>query len=220
MRRWLGLSFAFLAGAPLLGVLLFVTFQPVKVLPRLQLAPGFVLVDQDGAPVTSDSLRGALTLYSFSYARCGGACESPAPLLGELQAALAQEDLGVPVRLVTVTVDPEHDTPAVLRAYGQQVGADFTRWSFLTGPAPAVAALVTGGFDVFAKPQTDGTLILDTRLWLVDGWGIKRAEYSSYWPAPARVLRDLRLVAAEARNSAGWAKYAYDAAHFFGCYSE
>ena len=220
MRRFLLVSLAVVIGLPLLGVIIFVTFQPVKVLPRLQLAPGFSLLDQAGAPVTSESLRGTLTLYSFSYAHCLGECESPAPLLRELQTALAEEDLGVPIRLVTITVDPERDTPAALRAYGQQAGADFTRWSFLTGSAKAVATVVSGGFDVFARPQTDGSFLLDKRLWLVDGWGIKRAEYASYWPTPARVLRDLRLVAAEARNSTGWAKYAYDAAHFFGCYSE
>lgn len=220
MRRIVSLSLAVLLGVPALVLIVFVTFQPLKVLPRLAPAPGFALTDQDGQPVTSDSLRGAITLFSFTYAHCQAPCESPVPLLRELQSQLAQEDLGVPVHLVTISVDPARDTPAALRAFGQQAGADFTRWRFATESSPLAAARVLDSFDVFAKARADGTFDLDTRLWLTDGWGIRRVEYSTYLPSPARVLRDVRLVAAEARNSRGWAHYVYEAAHLLGCYSQ
>jgi protein SCO1/2 len=208
-------------GLPLLALAFFVIFQPIKVLPRLQLAPGFSLTDQDGRPLTSEALRGQIVLYSFTYTGCQAPCESPRGLLRELQAELGNGDLaGAPVRLVTVTIDPERDTPAVLRRFGEQAGADFARWTFATGDPGRVRPLVIDGFDVFFGPRLNGDFDLDTRLWLVDGWGLMRAEYAMYLPPAPRVLRDLRLVAAEARNSQGLARYAYEAAHLFGCYSQ
>ena len=56
-----------------LAVIAFATFQPIKVLPRIRLAPGFVLVDQHGDTFTSEDLRGSVTLYTFTY----GGCEAP-----------------------------------------------------------------------------------------------------------------------------------------------
>lgn len=221
MRRTLTYSLAGLLGLPLIGVFLFATLQPIKVLPRLRLAPGFALTDQDGRTVSSDDLRGKITLYTFTYTRCMDPCQDPTALLREVQAALAEPDLrDAPIQLVTITVDSERDTPAALRAFGEAVGADFARWTFLTGDEVRLRQAVMGGFDVLYRPLPDGSLDLDTRLWLADGWGILRAEYAQYLPTTARLLRDLRLVAAETRNSEGLAKYAYEAAHLFGCYSE
>lgn len=218
MRRWLLITLTTLVGAPALGLLFFVTFQPIKVLPRMQVAPGFVFTDQAGQTLTSEDLRGVIVLYAFSYTRCAADC--PAGLLAEVQTQLAQDDPGVPVRLVWVSVDPERDTPAALAAYGRQAGADFTRWALVTGEAGRLRSVVLNGFDVAYQPRADGAFTLDTRLWLVDGWGLKRAEYAMYLPAAARVMRDIRLVAAEARGSDGVARYAYEAAHLFGCYSQ
>lgn len=219
MRRHLATGLAILLGVPALGILAFAVFQPIKVLPRLQLAPGFALIDQDGQPLTSESLRGGITLFSFANAGCPSGCDSPIPLLQQVQAQLAVEDLGVPVRLVTIAVDPGGDAPEALRALGLEAGANFAAWRFAAGRSTRETARVLTGFDVYSRETADGGLELDRRLWLADGWGVQRAEYSSYWPSAARVLRDIRLVAAEARSSQGWERYAYEAAHLFGCYS-
>ncbi|HFQ95179.1 MAG TPA: hypothetical protein ENK30_01275, partial [Anaerolineae bacterium] len=48
----------------------FVIFQPIKVLPRVRLAPGYILTDQDGNQVNNEQFRGKLTLYNFTYTRC------------------------------------------------------------------------------------------------------------------------------------------------------
>lgn len=218
-RKW-ALIAGVLFGLPLLAVLSFVIFQPVKVLPRMQLAPGYALTDQDGRTITSEDARGAITLYSFTYAQCGEECPPAIPRLRELQQALAERpEGGVPVRLVTVTVDPERDTPEALRAFGQRAGADFSRWSFVTGDGARLRQTVGSGFGLFYAPQSNGTIEFDQRMVLVDGWGLVRAEYPSHVPPLERLLRDIRLITDEVQNSQGMAKYVYEAAHLFACYA-
>lgn len=220
MTRRLVYLLAGTAGLPLLALLAFVIFQPIKVLPRMALAPGFALTDQDGEPLTSEDLRGAITLYSFTYTHCVDPCPPTAELMRDVQTDLVGMDLdGVPVRLVTVTIDPERDTPEALHAFGERLGADFSRWTFATGDDARLRQVVGNGFDVFYTRRADGSFEFDTRLWLVDGAGLIRAEYSTYLPSKARLLRDIRLVADEARNSQGWARYAYETAHLFACYA-
>lgn len=206
-------------GAPLLALLAFVTLQPIKVLPRIMLAPGFTLIDQDGATFASEDLRGQIALYSITYSGCLAPCPPSTELMRSVQSELAALDLKVPVKLVTVSVDAERDTPEALRAFGRRLGADFSRWSFLTGDEDTVRRVVGGLFGMYYNRQPDGAFTLDTRMWLVDGWGIVRAEYSTRLPGLSRVMRDIRLVADEAANSVGVARYAYEAAHLFGCYS-
>lgn len=202
------------------GTLAFAILQPVKVLPRISLAPGLALTDQDSQTLTSEALRGEIVLYSFTYTRCGERCAAQTSVLRALQQQLANLDTGaVPVRLVTISFDAAHDTPAVLRGFATDVGADLRQWQFATGEAAALKRAVGGGFQVYYAPAADGAFEFDPALVLVDGWGIIRAEYRTAAPALDRLVRDIRLVAEEARNSSGVGRYAYEAAHLFLCYA-
>lgn len=219
MNRNITYFFSGLVGIPLLAVVLFVTLQPIKVLPRLRLSPGYALLGPAGQPFTSENARGHITLYHFAYSRCGEACQPAFNVLSAVQAQVQAADLGVPVRLVTISLDAARDTPATLTAWGASQGADPARWTFVTASDPAQARRVVGnGFGVFFREAAPGQFEFSQRLYLVDGAGLLRAEYTGFTPTPDRLMRDIRLVAEEARNSAGLGWYAYEAAHLFGCY--
>lgn len=212
--------FSGFVGVPLLGIFLFVTFQPIKVLPRMRLAPGFAVQTQGNKTLNSEHLRGHITLYHFAYSRCGAACQDAFNVLNAVQAQLQATDVGVPVRLVTLSLDAAHDTPGVLTTWGAQHAADPAQWLFATANTPEDARRVVGqGFGVFFRETAPGQFEFSQRMYLVDGTGLTRAEYTSFVPTPDRLMRDIRLVAEEARNSEGLGWYAYEAAHLFGCYA-
>ena len=217
--RWEWLAVAVVA-VVLLGVAAFATFQPIKVLPRIRLAPGFLLTDQAGQRLTNEDLRGKIVLYNFSYADCGAQCEPLNATLRSVQDQLAQAaGEGAPVELVTISFDPERDTPEALHAYAQAAGADPSRWRFATGDPARMKNIIGGGFEAFYEPDDQGGFKFSPAFALVDGWGIIRAEYRNEVPTPERVLKHIEVIQEEARNSKGVAKMGYEAAHLFLCYA-
>jgi protein SCO1/2 len=103
--------------------------------------PSFTLLDQDGDRVTEADLRGRETILTFIFTRCP--VPEFCPRIGRnfqsLQAELGPTSAGP--RLLSISIDPGHDTPAVLRAYGESLGADFGRWRFATGTEEQVSML-------------------------------------------------------------------------------
>jgi len=222
LRRWQGFLLAILAlwfGA----LLLFVIVQPIKVLPRIRLAPGFALRTADGSLLTSESLRGRFVLYSFTYAGCQAhTCPDTDAIMGTVQARLPAGRIGeVPLSLVTIVLDPENATPPALRAYADRVGADPAVWHFVTGDPTTLKTVVGAGFEVFYEPQADGSYALSPAMFLVDGWGVIRAVYRPviHPPAADRILQHLQVLEREVRNSRGVARLGYEAAHLFLCYA-
>ncbi len=208
-----------LAALPIIAVVAFATLRPIQVLPRITLAPGFALTDQNNARLTNEDLRGRITLYNFTYANCAAPCPQTSQVMRAVQAQLTLSDTAeIPISLVTISFDPGRDTPEKLRAYANQVGADAKVWRIATGDATRLKYALGGGFNLFYESKADGTFEFDPMFVLVDGWGIIRSYYKTATPTTERLLRDIRLVVQEARNSEGAAKYAYEAAHLFLCY--
>ncbi len=105
--------------------------------------PDFGLVERSGRRVTLADLRGWIWLANFIYTECTDTC----PLQSLQVQSLAAEFAASPdVRFVSITVDPDHDTPAVLAAYARRYQADRERWLFLTGSKQAIYALAKDGF--------------------------------------------------------------------------
>lgn len=105
--------------------------------------PDFSLIDQGRRPVTLADLRGKVWIANFIYTYCTDTCPLQSARLSKLQDDFAGErDL----RLVSITVDPERDTPKVLTEYAARYGADPERWLFLTGEKQAIYALAQQGF--------------------------------------------------------------------------
>ncbi len=162
--------------------------------------PAFTLVSERGEPVALADLRGRPLVISVLYSTCSGPCPSVAAGLEELQEDLADTD----VLLVTVSVDPEVDTPQVLASYGRARGARSGRWIFLTGEESQVHRLVREGF-YLAVERAPGDEVPpgervthDTRLLAVDRSGRRRGWYSGTDPVQLEKLRRrMRFLAAE-----------------------
>jgi len=202
------------------GVLAFAILQPLQVLPRMAISPGFALRTQADTRLTSEDLRGQIVLYNFTYTGCSAECPQTSLTMKALQAqpsSLAQQD--VPVQLVTISFDPQQDTPAHLQAYATQLGADTTNWHFVTGDAFTLKLVIGGGFGAYYA-QTPTGFTFDPLFVLVDGAGIIRARYRTATPALATLQRDIDLLMREAQHSRGALKYAYEAAHLFLCYPQ
>lgn len=216
---WFGFLFYGGLGLFAVAVVAFNLFRPVTVLPRITLAPGYALTNSSGRSLTSEDLRGGLSLYSFSYSRCEG---THCPNLAEVQQLLNEQQVtDLPLSLVTISLDPEWDSPAVLADYLQQsgyAGSGRNNWHFLTGDSFLVRTIVGNGFSLYYKAEENGQVKFEPRFVLVDGLGMIRAYYYGSRPEPTILLRDIRLVSEEAQNSHGATRLAYEAAHLFLCY--
>lgn len=117
--------------------------RPLEGLGNFGTVPAFALTERSGRGVTREDLRGLVWITNFFYTNCPDTC----PLQSAKMARLQQDvdDLS-DVRLVSISVDPEHDTPDVLRDYAQRFGADPERWLFLTGDKTAIYRLAQEGF--------------------------------------------------------------------------
>src|SRR5204862_7858878 len=139
--------------------------------------PEFVLVNQDGQNFGSAQLRGKIWIADFIYTTCPGPCPMISSRMSELQKPLEKTD----VHLVSFSVDPEKDTPEVLRGYAEKLQAEPARWDFLTGPKSTIYKLSHDGFKLAVSDGTDaeGIPVHSTRMVLVDRHGQIRGYYDA-----------------------------------------
>jgi protein SCO1/2 len=166
-------------------------------LPILGEVPDFALVDQDGTPVDAGDLAGGPWVADFVFTRCPDVCPALTATMKGLERDLAAD--GADVTLVSISVDPTHDTPAVLREYAARFGAG-PSWKFLTGSRDAVTALVKDGFKLgFADDGPPAAPITHSdRFVLVDGQRRIRGYYRSREPSElTRLADDVRRLADE-----------------------
>jgi len=145
----------------------------------------YALVDQQERPFTPETLRGKVWVAGFVFTSCPSTCPAVTRAMQDLRARFDRTD--VDVEMVSFTVDPKTDTPAVLRAYAEQVGADPEHWRFVTGEPARVVALVRDGFKLGIgdpEPAANGTpdaplydIAHSTKLALVDPDGNVRGYY-------------------------------------------
>ena len=105
---------------------------PEMRLPVIGPAPDFDLTSQDGKRVTLADLRGKVVAVTFIFTMCPDICPMLTSNMAQVQEALG-DDFGKSVAFVSITVDPENDTPGVLKEYAEAFGADLGGWAFLTG---------------------------------------------------------------------------------------
>ncbi len=118
---------------------------PAPSLPVLGAVPPFTLVERSGRAVSASDLSGHVWVADFVFTRCPDFCPALTARMAGLQKALGPA--ADPVRLVSFSVDPLHDTPEVLEDYARRAGAR-EGWLFVTGPREALAALLRDGFKV------------------------------------------------------------------------
>ena len=151
--------------------------------PVLSALPAFSLVGIDGKPFGSKELKGQVYIASFFFTSCRSICPGIMKGVARLQDGFAQRNIEG-VRLVSISVDPEFDTPDVLASYGQTMGVDPARWTLLTGNPDAVRQLVVEGFKTpLERPRPEGPEPIDIahtgKLVLVDASGRIRGYYDS-----------------------------------------
>jgi protein SCO1 len=161
--------------------------------------PSFELVNQDGQAFGSAQLAGRIWIADFIFTNCPGPCPIISTRMSELQKPLARTD----IRLVSFTVDPEKDTPEVLRAYAEKLHARSERWAFLTGSRAAIYALTRDGFKLAVSDGGDeaGIPVHSTRIVLVDRHGAIRGYYDALAPdAITKLLADANHLFREQPN--------------------
>jgi protein SCO1 len=165
-----------------LGLLLWLRHIEVAALRQRSVSsygrvPSFQLVNQNGQAFGSAQLAGKIWIADFIYTTCPGPCPMISSRMSELQKPLEKSD----VHLVSFSVDPEKDTPEILRGYAEKLQAEPTRWDFLTGPKSAIYNLSHGGFKLAVSDGSDaeGIPVHSTRMVLVDRHGQIRGYYDA-----------------------------------------
>lgn len=160
--------------------------------------PEFALIERSGRGFTRSDLRGKVWVANFIYTACTDTCPLQSALMAKLQREFADR---ANLRLLSISVDPQRDTPPVLSRYAERFRADPERWLFLTGEGEEIHRLVREGFRLSAVPasaQGESTIVHSSRFVLVDGNAEIRGYYDSGDAEALRRLgRDLRILLAE-----------------------
>ena len=162
---WWALYALFAIGYPLFSILTEVTPPP-----HMGQVPPFVLIKQDGEPMHFGK-DDRPSIVNFIYTRCPDICPLLTAKMSELQKRIPAED----ALLLSISVDPNYDTPAVLRDYGTKFYADFTRWHFLTGEEKQTRAVVASFQTIFEHASqsndTHPNILHSEQFILVDTFG-------------------------------------------------
>lgn len=166
-------------------------------LERIRQLPGFELTESSGAEVRLTDLKGKVWLADLIYTTCPSTCPMISSRLSALQSEAFKSDA---VRFVSISVNPAHDTPEVLRPYAEKFKAVPGKWLFLTGDNAKVAQLVNKGFLLASAESQDGTreMVHSTKIALVDKAGVIRAYYEGAGADETpRILQDIQRLLRE-----------------------
>lgn len=170
--------------------------RPLEGLRNFGTVPDFSLIERSGKRLELSDLHGKIWIANFIYTTCTDTCPLQSAEMAKLQAHLRQR---TNVRLVSISVDPERDTPQALSRYADRFKADPSLWLFLTGEKETIYRLVQQGFRLSAVPVStiegkDNSIILhSSRFVLVDGEAKIRGYYDSTdREALRRLKRDLK----------------------------
>lgn len=146
---WMGMIF-------LLGFLCLAGLLALAELGRQQQPPpiygpvaDFTLTNEDGLVTTLADLTNHVWVADIIFTRCASQCPRMTAQMKSLQDSLAQDNNA---RLVTLTTDPDYDSPVIMKRYGQRFGADFNRWMFLTGTKSEIAGLAGNSLKLGSTP--------------------------------------------------------------------
>ncbi|HEV7866578.1 MAG TPA: SCO family protein [Chthoniobacteraceae bacterium] len=196
MRRCLALIFLLSAGAIVTGcqrrtVAESLPATPAQLSQQFWAVPDFSLTERTGSTITAASLKGKVWVADFFYTTCPGPCPMLSSRLSDIQRLIGPDER---VRLVSISTDPEKDTPEVLQQYAERFQAS-DRWLFLTGDKAQIFDLGIRGFKLpivedrsAAEPITHST-----RLILIDQSGAIRGFYEGVGEeGPERIVGDIR----------------------------
>jgi protein SCO1/2 len=167
--------------------------RPLEGLQTFGTVPDFTLTEASGRSLGLADLSGKLWVADFIYTTCRDTCPLQSAEMARLQRELNGKG---EFRLVSITVDPDHDTPEVLARYGERFHADRRYWFFLTGDQTKIYQLARDGFRLSATPlkpnggETNREFIHSSRFVIVDGKTQIRGYYDSRDPQALHRLRE------------------------------
>lgn len=167
-------------------------------LPKIKPAPEITLTNQDGTRLALKDLRGKVLAITFIFASCADTCPLLTAKMAGIQDRLGS-DFGPQVYFVSITVDPERDTPEVLKRYAEAHKANPAGWAFLTG-TPAEIRDVAKRYGIYFKKDPRGDVDHTFLTSLVDQNGTLRVQYIGVKFNPEEMLRDLQSLLKERKG--------------------
>jgi protein SCO1/2 len=163
-------------------------------LPVFGPAPEFSLISQDKRPVTREDYKGSVVIADFIFTECAGPCPLMSAEMSEFQNSLASDPS---IKLLSFSVDPETDTPEVLKDYGQRFHANFDKWTFLTGDKVSIYNLTRSGFHLTVEADSNA-VTHSTKYVLIDKKSMIRGYYDSGDKVSTdKLLHDARMLVKE-----------------------
>ena len=203
-RKIQWVAWTLLVGVILYMCVVFVREQARKSnLPVIGQVEPFTLTNQLGDQVTLADLKGKVWVTDIIFTRCMGPCPKMTEKMSELQQKFSGEK---DLRLVTLTTDPDHDSPAILKSYAEKFQNDPSRWFFVTGPKPEIKQLAKGSLKLAAEEKSkeeqenpNDLFIHNTVFMLVDKHGRMRGQaYESLEPNfHEKIQQDIRALLRE-----------------------
>ena len=162
--------------------------------------PDFKLIDQDGKTVSLKTFDSKIFVVDFFYTHCQGACKVANGYISLLDSNYAKNKM---IRFVSITVDPEHDSTAVLKKYFNTFKPVPAKWMFLTGDTSTIYPLARNGFLVNALKESNGDFIYSDKIMMVDTHKHIRGYYLGTSPDDmTRLDNEIRVqISEELRNS-------------------
>lgn len=166
-----------------------------------QAIKNFALTDQRGNTFEFQKLKGKVVVVGFGYTTCPDVCPLITAAMRSVQDGLAPAEKSA-VYFLTITTDPEIDSPQVLAAYAKRYAVDqLNNWSFLTGREAELQG-VWQSFGVKVQRKARGLVDHTTLTALVDQSGTMKFAYHGTAPEPKTILRDLRSLLQGPKNPA------------------
>ena len=162
----------------LVVIILIIVLQPKEEneLPIIGQIPSFDLIDQNGESFTLENVKGNVWLADFIFTTCAGPC----PIMTERMSTVQHDLIDIDkLKFVSFTVNPDYDTPEVLKKYAKRYDADISTWSFVTGKYEQIQELIANGFKMGDEEEI---VFHSTRFALVDHEGNLRGYYSGTEP--------------------------------------
>lgn len=155
--------------------------------------PDFKLISQQGEVFTKKDLQGKIYVADFFFASCPDICKKMSSQLVRVQDAFQKEPA---VQIISLTVNPEHDTTEVLQNYADMYGADPDKWTFLTGPREEIYSLARNGFYLpVMKVEGQQDFIHSEKFMLVDKDHHVRGIYDGTDPVDVdRLITEIRVL--------------------------
>lgn len=128
------------------------TNNEAEKLTKIGPAPKFELINQDNIKITNDTYKGKVYVLEFFFTTCPSIC----PKMNQSMLLIEKTFFGNPnFGIVSITIDPAHDTPSVLKDHAELLGVKSSNWNFLTGDREYIFNLANKGFSLYAGENSN-----------------------------------------------------------------